>query len=483
MRYKPKPYAGRVTLFRSPGHPFLCSFDPRYGWGELAMDGVDMHVVSGHHESILEEPYVKEVGAEMSRVLRRAQTLQEAPRIQPPPSSPAPRVEPVSASLHANSVPAPFAIAQRALVEPEAEETRVNLVPEEKESDAATSNGQPKENFPAPELPTDRPLTNRRSWRSRVETLALPGPLLEALKRFSRREAITLFLTIMAASGTLLYRHTRQDSFAVSATMSGRARNEIRNLIGLLSNVWLVRTDFSGNPTFKEVAQRCRESFGKSGQGFVESGLRVLVALDTKAEPVPSDAGRRVPLSGLLQVTTVFALATLLSTGRRREGTGARRIVPCSRNDGAPLSFAQQRIWFLHQLDPNSPAYNLAHQINIKGSLDVEVLEAALRAIVSRHEALRTHFVERGGETRQHVGTADGFKLHVVDLMRGLAPSRDELQRIAAEEATKPFDLGARFHASCAAAAAGRLRAHAPHHVPPHRNRRLVDRASLGRTV
>ena len=263
MRYKPKPYAGKVTLFRSPGHPFLCSFDSRYGWGELAMDGVDVHVVSGHHESILEEPYVKEVGAEMSRVLRRAQTLEESPRVQPPPSSPASRPEPVSAPVRANPVPAPFAIAQKALVDLGAEGT-------------------------------NRPLQNPRSWRARVETLALPGVLRDALKRFSHREAITLFLTIMAASGTLLYRHTRQDSFAVSAAMSGRARNEIRNLIGLLSNVYLVRTDFSGNPTFREYAQRCREALGTCGTGFVENGLRVLVTLAAKAEPVPTGNGLRV---------------------------------------------------------------------------------------------------------------------------------------------------------------------------------------------
>ena len=213
------------------------------------MDGVDMHIVSGHHESILEEPYVREVGAELSRVLRRTQALQETPRVQPPPSSPASRAEPASVPVHANSVPASFAIAQEARLEPGAAEATVNLTLEQA-SDTPASNGQPKENFPAPELTTDRPLTNRRSWRARVETLALPRPLLEALKRFSHREAITLFLTIMAASGTLLYRHTRQDSFAVSATTSGRARNEIRNLIGLFSNVWLIRTDFSGNPSF-----------------------------------------------------------------------------------------------------------------------------------------------------------------------------------------------------------------------------------------
>jgi amino acid adenylation domain-containing protein len=73
MNYMPKPYPGGVTLFRSRGHQFLCSFDPQYGWGELVRGGVQVKVVSGPHDSILEEPYVKTLADELRKCLDKAQ--------------------------------------------------------------------------------------------------------------------------------------------------------------------------------------------------------------------------------------------------------------------------------------------------------------------------------------------------------------------------------------------------------------------------
>jgi amino acid adenylation domain-containing protein len=70
--YHPQPYAGRVTLFRSRGHPLLCSFDPQYGWGDLAAGGAVVKIVPGAHESILEEPHVRVVAEELNRSLREA---------------------------------------------------------------------------------------------------------------------------------------------------------------------------------------------------------------------------------------------------------------------------------------------------------------------------------------------------------------------------------------------------------------------------
>ena len=71
LRYYPQPYEGRVLLFRTRGHPLVCSFDPRMGWGELAAGGVDVHVCPGDHESILEEENVGYVAGELRRVLQR----------------------------------------------------------------------------------------------------------------------------------------------------------------------------------------------------------------------------------------------------------------------------------------------------------------------------------------------------------------------------------------------------------------------------
>jgi hypothetical protein len=68
-RYRTRPYGGRVTLFRTRGHPLFCSFDPAYGWRELARGGVIVRRVPGAHESILEEPHVRALALEMKASL------------------------------------------------------------------------------------------------------------------------------------------------------------------------------------------------------------------------------------------------------------------------------------------------------------------------------------------------------------------------------------------------------------------------------
>ena len=69
LEYRPEPYAGRIVLFRTRGHPLVCSFDPQMGWGELADGGVSVHVCPGDHESILEDDNVSQVARELKRVL------------------------------------------------------------------------------------------------------------------------------------------------------------------------------------------------------------------------------------------------------------------------------------------------------------------------------------------------------------------------------------------------------------------------------
>jgi thioesterase domain-containing protein/acyl carrier protein len=71
--YHAKPYDGRVTLFRTRGHPFLCSFDPQFGWGPLVQGGVDMVSVPGAHERIFMDPYVRELSARFRAALEQAQ--------------------------------------------------------------------------------------------------------------------------------------------------------------------------------------------------------------------------------------------------------------------------------------------------------------------------------------------------------------------------------------------------------------------------
>jgi amino acid adenylation domain-containing protein len=109
-----------------------------------------------------------------------------------------------------------------------------------------------------------------------------------------------------------------------------------------------------------------------------------------------------------------------------------------------PLSFAQQRLWFLHQLEPESPVYNLPVAVALQGALEVASLEATLGAVTARHEALRTRFPEdpqQPGRPRQVILEGGAPPLPVVDLT-GLGEAASvEATALARREARRPFDL------------------------------------------
>jgi amino acid adenylation domain-containing protein len=135
----------------------------------------------------------------------------------------------------------------------------------------------------------------------------------------------------------------------------------------------------------------------------------------------------------------------LLMRRLQREGDAARRpqIRPRGRTaDSFPLSFAQQRLWFLNQLQPDSPFYNVPDTYRLTGRLDARVLERCFDALVRRHETLRTTFKLVGGEPRQFIQDPAPFTLQVVDLTHLPAEKREaEALRLAEEEATRLFDL------------------------------------------
>src|SRR5262245_2940641 len=113
-----------------------------------------------------------------------------------------------------------------------------------------------------------------------------------------------------------------------------------------------------------------------------------------------------------------------------------------SREEDLPLSYAQQRVWFLQKFDPKSPAYNVPTEVVGGPSTRPGVLAGALGEILRRHEVLRTRFVSREGEPFQVVEPYRGVELPVVDLSS--LESADwirETDRLAREEASRPFDL------------------------------------------
>ncbi|MEH1848172.1 MAG: condensation domain-containing protein [Nostoc sp.] len=107
-----------------------------------------------------------------------------------------------------------------------------------------------------------------------------------------------------------------------------------------------------------------------------------------------------------------------------------------------PLSLAQERLWFLHQLDPNNPAYNIAIAWQLKGKLDIPILLASLQIIGERQEVLRTAFTSFEGKPCQKIAPTFNLKLPVIDL-QALSPTQQQqaAQRLATDEASQPFDL------------------------------------------
>jgi len=110
--------------------------------------------------------------------------------------------------------------------------------------------------------------------------------------------------------------------------------------------------------------------------------------------------------------------------------------------DQCPLSFAQQRLWFLDQFGPGSSVYNIPNAVRLMGLLDVTALEKSLNEIVQRHEALRTTFSAVQGEPVQIIAPTLPLKLPLTDLRELPANDREaKLRRLAAREARLPFDL------------------------------------------
>jgi amino acid adenylation domain-containing protein len=150
-----------------------------------------------------------------------------------------------------------------------------------------------------------------------------------------------------------------------------------------------------------------------------------------------------LPLRELFEAPTVAELAGRIEAARpdgaQRAGTP---IEPTPRVGPVPLSFSQEALWFLDQLAPGQPTFNVHAAVRITGPLDQGVLERSLSAMVRRHESLRTTFVAIGGTPQQVIAPELPFFAEIVDLS-GLPPGdrEAEARRRAIDEYRRPFDL------------------------------------------
>ncbi len=118
------------------------------------------------------------------------------------------------------------------------------------------------------------------------------------------------------------------------------------------------------------------------------------------------------------------------------------RIRPITRNGDLPLSYAQQRLWFLDQFEPESPFYNIPSAVRLIGELDAVALRRSLNEIASRHEVLRTTFHTVDGKATQVIAPELTVPLPLVDLTGLASHNREsEARRLAAEDARRSFDL------------------------------------------
>uniref|UniRef100_A0A0C1QM90 Condensation domain-containing protein n=1 Tax=Tolypothrix bouteillei VB521301 TaxID=1479485 RepID=A0A0C1QM90_9CYAN len=120
----------------------------------------------------------------------------------------------------------------------------------------------------------------------------------------------------------------------------------------------------------------------------------------------------------------------------------APALVPVSRNEDLPLSFSQERLWFLYQLQSDSSTYNVSFAFRLQGLLNITALENSLNEIIQRHETLRTTFVVAENTRVQAIAPSFKLTLPIVDLQELPKKEREtQVLQLVKKEVQQPFDL------------------------------------------
>ncbi len=192
--------------------------------------------------------------------------------------------------------------------------------------------------------------------------------------------------------------------------------------------------------TEREVTGLWREALGIERVGifddFFEVGGHSLMATRLVSR-LRDRFGVEVPIDAFFAAPTIAGLARQIAAAGN---DAVRPIQPVPRAGDLPLSFAQQRLWFLTRLEPASPWYNMPIAVRFEGPLDPILLERAAGEILRRHESLRTTFGLSGSEPVQVVSRPWPFHLEVTGIEESPEPFAEARQRVM-EEAASPFDL------------------------------------------
>lgn len=202
------------------------------------------------------------------------------------------------------------------------------------------------------------------------------------------------------------------------------------------------------NETERALAEIWREVLGLESasvdDNFFDQGGQSLLATQLLVR-VREAFGIELPLRALFESPTIAELAERIDRLGAAANDSAPPLVRAEREGELPLSFAQQRLWFLEQVE-HSPRYNVPASARLRGALDCEALERSFNEIVHRHEALRTNFRANAGRPLQTIHADRRIRLSRVDLVASLpkattAERLAEAQRRAADAASAPFDL------------------------------------------
>ncbi len=174
---------------------------------------------------------------------------------------------------------------------------------------------------------------------------------------------------------------------------------------------------------------------------FLELGGHSLLAIQVMAR-INGQFKIAVPLRTLFEHSTIKRLAKQVDALAGNGMTVSTPVERVSRNQPLALSFPQQRLWFIDQLDTGSSLYNINKALRLRGQLDAARLNRAVQSIAARHEILRTSFVADDGRPVQVIAPAIEIPFQIVDLTTLAASDRQtELERRIKEETEKPFDL------------------------------------------
>jgi acyl transferase domain-containing protein len=177
----------------------------------------------------------------------------------------------------------------------------------------------------------------------------------------------------------------------------------------------------------------CLDKVGRH-DGFFELGGNSLIATRLTWK-MRQQVGVEVPIRLLFEIGTIAGLARWIE-GATEALTDRQRIGKRPTDADIPLSFEQEHLWFQDQLEPGGLAYNLSFGVKLKGALKLDLVKKALRAIVRRHETLRTSFVAIDGHPRQIVSQSDEVELIVAEV-----PSAASVRRLISRCMQRPFDL------------------------------------------